>query len=99
VAILWYVANILGEQAFQVAFVNCNDVIQEITTATPTKTLCHFHSARTFERSADRLTLNRTAVGTSQSIPGITIKDEVNSRGASKWKNVLAHAISGLIVA
>ena len=39
-AILVVVANILGEQAFQVAFVNCNDVIQEITTATPYPTLC-----------------------------------------------------------
>jgi len=28
------VANILREPAFQVAFVNCNDVIQEITPTT-----------------------------------------------------------------
>jgi hypothetical protein len=32
--VLVVVANILREQAFQVAFVNCNDVIQEITPAT-----------------------------------------------------------------
>jgi hypothetical protein len=34
-AVLVVEANILREQAFQVAFVNCNDVIQEITPATP----------------------------------------------------------------
>jgi hypothetical protein len=34
-AVLVVVANILGEQAFQVAFVNCDDVIQEIMPATP----------------------------------------------------------------
>jgi len=36
-AVLVVVANILREQAFQVAFVNCDDVIQEITPATPTQ--------------------------------------------------------------
>jgi hypothetical protein len=39
-AVLVVVANILREPAFQVAFVNCNDVIQEITSATPYPTLC-----------------------------------------------------------
>ena len=39
-AVLVVVENILREQAFQVAFVNCNDVIQEITPATPYPTLC-----------------------------------------------------------
>src|SRR5437879_225367 len=77
-AILVVVANILGEQACQVAFVNCNDVIQEITTATPLP--------RTFERSADRA----HAQGSNrcrdfQSVLGITIKDE-EPRSASKWK-------------
>jgi hypothetical protein len=38
------VANILSEQAFQVAFVNCDDVIQEITPATPRAE--SFHSRR-----------------------------------------------------
>ncbi len=36
-AVLMVVANILREPAFQVAFVNCDDVIQEITPATPRK--------------------------------------------------------------
>jgi hypothetical protein len=44
-------ANILREPAFQVAFVNCNDVIQEITPATPYPTLCDSILPRTFERS------------------------------------------------
>ena len=34
------VANIRREAAFQVAFVNCDDVIQEITPATLYPTLC-----------------------------------------------------------
>ena len=52
-AILVAVANILGEQAFQVAFVNCDDAIQEITTATPYPTVCDSILPRTFERGAD----------------------------------------------
>ena len=39
-AVLVVVAHILTEPAFQVAFVNCDDVIQEITPATPYPTLC-----------------------------------------------------------
>src|SRR5467141_3047145 len=54
-AVLVVVANILREQAFQVAFVNCDDVIQEITPATPYPTLCDSILPRTFERSADRI--------------------------------------------
>src|SRR5437660_8412299 len=38
-----------------VAFVNCDDVIQEITPATPYPTLCDSILPRTFERSADRI--------------------------------------------
>ena len=53
-AVLVVVANILREQAFQVAFVNCDDVIQEITAATPNPTLCDSILPRTFQRSADR---------------------------------------------
>jgi len=34
-AVLVVVANILRERASQVTFVNCNDVIQEITAAAP----------------------------------------------------------------
>jgi hypothetical protein len=76
-AVLVVVANILREQAFQVAFVNCDDVIEKITPATPYPTLCHSILPRTFERGA-----NRThAQGSNrcrdfQSILGITIKDD-----------------------
>jgi hypothetical protein len=54
-AVFLVVANILREPAFQVAFVNCNDVIQEITPATPYPTLCDSILPRTFERGADRI--------------------------------------------
>jgi hypothetical protein len=69
-----------------VALVNCNEVIQEITSATPYPTLCHSILPRTFERSADRI----HAQGSNrcrdfQSILGITIKDDEPRRG-SKWK-------------
>src|SRR5260370_10287555 len=85
-AILAVVANILSEQACLVALVNCDDVIQEITTATPYPTLCDSILPRTFERSADRT----HAQGSNrcrdfQSILGITIKDE-EPRSGSKWK-------------
>jgi len=53
-AVLVVVANILSEQAFQVAFVNCDDVIQEITAATPYPTLCDSILPRTLERGADQ---------------------------------------------
>ena len=85
-AILVVVANILGEQAFQVAFVNCNDVIQEITTATPYPTLCHSILPRTFERSAERIhPKGSNRCRDLQSILGITIKDD-ELRSGSKWK-------------
>ena len=85
-AVLVVVANIVREQAFQVAFVNCDDVIQEITAATPYPTLCDSIPPRTFQRSADRT----HAEGSNrcrdfQSILGITIKDE-EPRSGSKWK-------------
>jgi hypothetical protein len=85
-AVLVVVANILSEQAFQVAFVNCNDVIQEITPATPYPTLCDSILPRTLGRSADRT----HAQGSNrcrdfQSVLGITIKDD-EPRSGSKWK-------------
>ena len=85
-AVFVVVANILREEAFQVAFVNCDDVIQEITPATPYPTLCHSILPRTFERGADRI----HAQGSNrcrdfQSILGITIKDD-EPRCGSKWK-------------
>src|SRR5260370_34335412 len=85
-AILVVVANILRKQASQVAFVNCDDVIQEITPATPYPTLCDSILPRTFERSADRIhPQGSNRCGDFQSILGITIKDD-ESRSRSKWK-------------
>src|SRR5260370_2246543 len=80
------VANILREQAFKVAFVNCNDVIQEITAATPYPTLCDSIPPRPLERGADRThAQGSNRCGDFQSILGITIKDD-EPRGGSKWK-------------
>src|SRR5258708_767300 len=85
-AVLVVVANILREPAFQVAFVNCDDVIQEITPATPYPTLCDSILPRTFERSADRIhAQGSNRCGNFQSILGITIKDD-EPRSGSKWK-------------
>src|SRR5712664_2884748 len=80
------VANILREETFQVAFVNCNDVIQEITAATPYPTLCDSILPRTFERGADWThAQGSNRRGHFQSVLGITIKDD-EPRGGSKWK-------------
>src|SRR3989475_7480381 len=85
-AVLVVVANILREPSFQVAFVNCDDVIQEITPTTPYPTLCDSILPRTFERSAERIhPQGSNRYGDFQSILGITIKDD-EPRGGSKWK-------------
>jgi len=49
-AVFVVVPNTLREEAFQVAFVNCDDVNQEPTAATPYQTLCDTTLPRTFER-------------------------------------------------
>ena len=68
------------------AFVNCDDVIQEITPATPYPTLCNSILPRTFERGADRIHhQGSNRCGDFQSILGITIKDD-EPRSGSKWK-------------
>jgi hypothetical protein len=90
-AVLVVVANILREPAFQVAFVNCDDVIQEITPATPYATLCDSILPRTFERSAERIhPQGSNRCGDLQSILGITSKDDEPRSGISKSARVLA---------
>src|SRR5258708_16144071 len=85
-AVLVVVANILREQAFQMAFVNCDDVIQEITPATSYPTLCNSILPRTFKRSADRIHhQGSNCCEDFHSILGITIKDD-EPRSGSKWK-------------
>jgi hypothetical protein len=65
-AVLVVVANILREQAFQVAFFNCHNVIQEITPATPYPTLCDSILPRASNEVRIGFTLRyRTAAGTS----------------------------------
>src|SRR5258706_2155877 len=79
-------ANIYSEQAFQVAFVHCNDVIQEITTAARYPTLCDSILPRTLERGANGTHAQRSnCCGDFQSILGIPIKDD-EPRSGSKWK-------------
>jgi hypothetical protein len=84
--VLVVVANILREQTFQVALVNCDDVIQEITPATPYPTLCDSILPRTLKRGADRThPQGSNRCGDFQSILGIAIKDD-EPRSRSKWK-------------
>src|SRR5437879_5705794 len=60
------VANILGEQAFQVAFVNCDDVIEEITRQLPTqRSATPFCQGLSNEVRTGLTLRDRTAVGTS----------------------------------
>src|SRR5258708_1788467 len=85
-AVLVVVANILREQAFQVAFVNCNDVSEEITPATPYPTLRVSILPKSLERSPDRAHAEGSnRCGDFQSVLGITIKDD-EPRSGSKWK-------------
>src|ERR1700751_3370118 len=76
-AVLVVVVNILREPAFQVAFVNCDDVIQEITPATPYPTLCDSILPRTFERSADRI---RSSEAVLRREPGSSDDERVSCR-------------------
>src|SRR6267143_512077 len=85
-AVLVVVANMLSEPPFQVAFVNCDDVIQKIMAATSNPTFCNSILPRTFERSTDRIhPQGSNRRGDFQSILGITIKDD-EPRSGSKWK-------------
>src|SRR5260370_16813458 len=85
-AVLVVVANILRKQASQVAFVNCDDVIQEITPATPYPTLCDSILPRTLERAADRThAQGSNRCGDFQPILPITTNDD-QPRSRSKWK-------------
>src|SRR5258707_10586626 len=85
-AVLVVGANLLRESTFQVAFVNCDNVIQEITPVTPYPTLCNSILPRTFERSADRIHhQGSNRCRDFQSILGITIKDDEPWSGF-KWK-------------
>jgi hypothetical protein len=80
-AVLMVEANTLREQAFQVAFVNCNDVIQEITAGTPYPTVCDSILPRTFEQGRTGFTLrDRTAAGISS--PYLASRSKMMNLGA-----------------
>src|SRR6202158_223495 len=80
-AVLMVVGNILREPPFQVAFVNCNDVIQEITPATPYPTLCDSILPRTSNEVRTGFTLrDRTAAGTSS--PYLASRSKMTNLGA-----------------
>jgi hypothetical protein len=52
--VLVVIANILREQPLQMAFINCDDVVQQVTTTTANPTFRNSILPRTFERSSDR---------------------------------------------
>jgi hypothetical protein len=82
-AVFVVVANVFREQTFQMAVLNCNDVIQEITPATPYPTLCNSILPRTFERGADSTHPSGSdRCGDFQSILGVTIKDDEPRSGS-----------------
>jgi hypothetical protein len=85
-AVLVVVANILREEAFQVAFVNCDDAIQQITTTAAYPAFCNSILPRTPQRSADTFDFHRSDRGGDlRPILGITIEDD-EPRGRPKWK-------------
>jgi len=59
-AVVMIVADVVGEQTLQMAFVNCDDVIQEFAAATAYPTLRNSILPRTAQRSADRTHLQRS---------------------------------------
>jgi hypothetical protein len=66
-AIVVVVADIFGDQASQMTFIQGKDVIQQIVAATTDPTLCHAVLPRTFEEGRIGIILrDRTAVGTSK---------------------------------
>src|SRR5712691_2573741 len=80
-AVLVVVANILREATFQVAFVNCNDVIQEITPATPTqRSATPFCQGLSNEVRIGFTLRDRTAAGTSS--PYLASRSKMTNLGA-----------------
>ncbi len=59
-AVLKVVADVFREQPFQMAFVDCNDVIQQVSSAAFHPTLRHAVLPGTFEGSPHRTYLQRS---------------------------------------
>jgi hypothetical protein len=83
-AVLVVVANILREPAFQVAFVNCDDVIQEITPAAPYPATPFCQGLSNEVRRAFTLK-DRTAAGTSS--PYLASRSKMTNLGAHPNEN------------
>jgi hypothetical protein len=76
-AVLVVVANLLREQSLQMAFVDCNDVVQEVTTATLDPRFRDAVLPRTFEGGSDRGDRQRSnGRGNLHPILAITVEDE-----------------------
>jgi hypothetical protein len=76
-AVLVVVANILREQSLQMAFADCNDLVQEVTTATFDPTLRDAVLPRTLEGGSDRGDRQRSnGCRNLQSILAVTVEDE-----------------------
>jgi hypothetical protein len=85
-AVVVIVANIISEQTPQVAPVQSDHVIQQVTPAALNPTLRNSILPRTPQRSADTLDLHRSDRGGDlRPILGITIKDD-KPRRRPKWK-------------
>ncbi len=68
------------------AFVNCDDAIQQITTTAAYPAFCNSILPRTPQRSADTFDFHRSDCGGDlRPILGITIEDD-EPRGRPKWK-------------
>jgi hypothetical protein len=86
-AVVMIVADVVSEQTLQVAFVNCDDVIQEFAAATAYPTLRNSILPRTPQRSADRTYLQRSnGYGDLQPVLRIPVENEstankINARG------------------
>src|ERR1700675_3252251 len=85
-AVLVVVADILGDKALQMAFVHCDDVIQQFATATAYPTLRNSILPRTPQRSAGTFDFHRSDCGGHlRPILGVMIEDD-ECRGRPKWK-------------
>src|ERR1017187_400399 len=85
-AILVVVADVFREQPFQMAFVNCDDVIQQISSATLDPTLRHAVLPGTLAGGADRVYLQGSnGCRDFQPILPIPVEDQKPGRRL-EWK-------------
>ena len=76
-AVLVVVADVFREQSLQMAFVHCNDVVQQVTAATLDPSLRDAILPRTFEGGSHRPDLQRSNdCGNLHSILAIPVEDE-----------------------